>query len=344
MLHPHMEEKLREQVANARNVIATSKPTKVGKSVHIKRGAEIFAGTDYPATFSRFVGQHQAVAQIKASISSAQQRGTRLDHILLASGTQGIGKTTLAQIVASEMGTGFVSVSGAITVTDARDILRAMEPQDILFWDEFHLAINGGKAKAEWLLPMLTDAVLLTKDSVEAMPDVTVIGATTDAGRLPVTITSRFMVRPALTFYTDAEGVLLVKQLTERMQVALPDEYFGDIAQAADNNPREMRLILTSVRDIILSTGNVDLETAFRWAGVTPDGLSRTCQEILLALLLAKDHTASLETLQGLLGEPGPIKYAENQLMAKGLVTITGRGRQLTDAGLERSTRLANGR
>jgi Holliday junction DNA helicase RuvB len=341
-LHPEVQERLRQQVENAPNVI-TGMP-KTGKAkVNIKRGAEIFAGTDYPQSFSRFIGQHQAVAQCKAAISSAQQRGTRLDHILLASGTQGIGKTTLARIIAYEMNAGLVEVSGPVTVDDARRILSAMEDGDILFWDEFHLAVQGGKGKAEWLLPFLTDRVLLTKDSVEAMPDVTVLGATTDVGRLPTTVTSRFMVTPQLTYYSDVEAIMLAAQLADRMNVPL-DDHFDAIAAASDNNPRQMRVVLTSVRDIILDTGQVDLETAFRWAGVTRDGLSRVCQDFLLALLQAKDHTASLDTLQGLLGEPGPIKYAENQLIAKGLVHITGRGRQLTDEGIERAALLVTER
>lgn len=344
MLHPDIRESLRVQAENAPNV-TTVKRSKGGRKIaQVKRGAQIFEGTDYPQSFNGFVGQHQAVAQLKAAISSAQHRGTRLDHVLLASGTQGIGKTTLAQIIAAEMGTGFVAVSGAINIDDARALLGSMEDGDILFWDEFHLATNGGKAKAEWLLPFLTDSVLLTKDGVEVMPDVTVLSATTDVGRLPITITSRFMVRPALVFYNDVEAIVLVKQLTERMSVPLPHQYFEDIARAADNNPREMRLVLTSVRDLMLSTGEVNLPTAFRWAGVTYDGLSTTGQDILLALLQARDHTASLDTLQGLLGEPGPIKFAENQLMAKGLVTVTGRGRQLTDTGYERAVLLVTER
>jgi Holliday junction resolvasome RuvABC ATP-dependent DNA helicase subunit len=112
----------------------------------VKRGTEIFEGGDYPHTFDEFVGQAEAKTQLRTAIASAQARGAPLDHVLLASGAQGIGKTTLAQIIAAELGVGLVSVSGAMTVNDARTILLQMRPGDVLFWDEFHLAVSGNSS------------------------------------------------------------------------------------------------------------------------------------------------------------------------------------------------------
>lgn len=327
MLHPEVEDALRQRYGNGRP----------RKKVHIKRGDEIFAGTDYPQTFDKFVGQAEAVARLKAAIARATNDGTRLDHTMLASGVAGIGKTTLARIVAYEMGVGIVEVSGPISVKDIEPVLKEMQDHDILFWDEIHQAVQHGKGRAEWLLPFLTDGVLVTKESTKPMPNVTVLGATTDVGKLPTTIRSRFMVWPKLRYYNDIEGVVLSANLAERMGVDTLEH--EAIARAADNNPRQMRLILTAIRDLS-HVGEVDLDTAFDWAGVTRDGLSRTCQDILMTLLSATEHTASQETLQGLLGEPGPIRHAENQLMQRGLLTITGRGRTLTEAGVERAAGL----
>lgn len=302
-----------------------------------KRGAEIFAGTDYPQTFGGFIGQGMAVEQLQVAIHSARTRRARLDHTLLASGAHGIGKTTLAQIIASEMGVGFIAVSGALTVDDARSILMSMQPADILFWDEFHLAVQGGKHKAEWTLPFLTDGTLLTKRGTETMPDVTIVAATTDVGRLPQTIISRFMLRPRLHYYTPDEGALICAQLCGRMKVKLKGEkVLARISRAANNNPREMRMILTAVRDLAL-TGPVNLEKAFEWAGLTYDGLSNECQEILLVLLGSINYTASQETLQATLGEPGPLRHHEQLLIQRGLMVVTGRGRALTDEGVERA-------
>lgn len=305
-----------------------------------KRGAEIFAGTDYPATFEGFIGQATAVEQLQISIASAKKRGARLDHTLLASGAHGIGKTTLAQIIAAQMGAGFVAISGPLTVDDARGVLMGMQDGDILFWDEFHLAVAGNKNRADWLLPFLTDRELLTKRGAEQMPDVTVIAATTDVGRLPQTIISRFMLRPRLSYYSVEEGALICAQLCGRMKVKLRGEKpLGRISRAANNNPREMRMILTAVRDLAL-LGPVNLDKAFEWAGLTYDGLSTECQEILLVLLGSINHTASLETIQASLGEPGPLKHHEQTLIQKGLLVVTGRGRALTDEGADRARQL----
>jgi holliday junction DNA helicase RuvB len=302
-----------------------------------KRGEEIFAGTDYPMTFDGFVGQDLAVEQLQICIHSAKARGTRLDHTLLASGAHGIGKTTLAQIIAYELGAGFVAISGPVSVDDARTILMGMQDGDVLFWDEFHLAVAGNKNRADWLLPFLTDRELLTKRGTEQMPDVTVLAATTDVGRLPQTIISRFMIRPRLSYYSLEEATKICAQLTGRMKVRISSETaLTRIARAANHNPREMRMILTAVRDLAM-VGPVNLDKAFEWAGLTYDGLSTECQEILLILLGSTAYTASLETIQAALGEPGPLKHHEQAMIQKGLITIGGRGRTLTDLGVERA-------
>jgi Holliday junction DNA helicase RuvB len=309
----------------------------------VKRGDDIFAGGDYPAKWDGFIGQAEAIKQLQAAVASAKGRGKPLDHVLLASGAQGIGKTTLAQIIAHEMGVGFLAVSGPLSVDDARQLLRQMEDGDILFWDEIHLAVAGNRNRADWILPLLTDSVLMTKKSVEHMPRVTVIGATTDVGKLPQTIISRFMVRPVLNYYTDDEGVMLAETLGDRMDVILCDHTdYARVARAADNNPRDIRMILTAVRDIAFA-GEGDLALAFQWAGVTHDGLSRVAQDMLVVLLDAPDNTASLETIQASLGEPGPMRHAEQKVIQKGYVLITGRGRKLTERGIERAIQLTQG-
>lgn len=305
-----------------------------------KYGSAIIAGTDYPQDWDGFIGQAQAVEQLRTSVASAKARGARLDHILLASGAHGIGKTTLAQIVAIRMGSGFITVSGPLSVDDARHVMRGMQDGDILFWDEFHLAVNGNRTRADWLLPMLTDHMLLTRAGAEPMPNITVIAATTDVGKLPQTIISRFMIRPRLEYYNDVEGAQICRALATRMKVRMSgDSTFRRIARAANNNPREMRMIITAVRDLAMA-GPVDLDKAFDWAGVTHDGLSRECVDILLVLVASPNVTASLETIQAALGEPGPLRHHEQTLIQKGLIVITGRGRALTEDGVSRAIEL----
>ena len=282
-----------------------------------------------------------AVAQLRTAVQSAVMREDRLDHVLLASGAHGIGKTTLAQIVAAQMGTGMVAVSGPLTIDEARLVMRDMRDGDILFWDEFHLAVAGNRNRADWLLPMLTDHVLLSKNGPEPMPDITVIAATTDVGKLPQTIISRFMLRPILEYYTDEEGAQIAGNLAGRMRVRVSDVILPKIARAADNNPRDMRMVLTAIRDLaVTSDGVVKFQTTLKWAGLTKDGLTRLAQDVMLVLLDSNDYTASLETIQAALGEPGPLRHTEQALIQKGYLTITSRGRKLTERGLGRALEL----
>ena len=309
----------------------------------VKRGLEIFDGLDYPQNWDQFVGQEKAKEQLRASVLSATHRQARMDHTLLASGLHGIGKTTLAYMLAYQAGNGLVQVSGPMDVTEARAIILGMSDQDVLFWDEFHQAVAGNRNRADWMLPFLTDGELLTSQGAEQMPDVTVVAATTDVGKLPLTIVSRFMVRPKLEAYTDAEAVQIVLNLSERMQIPIEPEEAPRIAAAANNNPRDMRMILTAVRDVAF-TGKFDLGKAFEWAGLTHDGIPQVAQDILMVLLAAKDHTASLESIQAQLGEPGPMRHYEQPLLQKGYLTVTGRGRKLTDEGVARAELLLEGK
>jgi holliday junction DNA helicase RuvB len=291
---------------------------------------------DYPTEWEEFIGQEPAVHQLKIAIESAKRRDARLDHTLLASGAHGIGKTTLAQIAACKMGTGFKSVSGPITVDDGRRVIGKMHDGDILFWDEFHLAVSGNKARADWLLPFLTDAVLLTPTGSVKMPNITVIAATTDVGKLPQTIISRFMLRPRLDMYTDEEARLICAKLAGRMHVHVaPGDYPG-ICRAANNNPRDMRMVLSSLRDQQVATGSYDVRLAYEWAGLTEDGLTREAMEIMQVLYFTGSRTMSIEGIQATLSEPGPLRHHEQLLLQRGYVVVTARGRMLTEEGAAR--------
>lgn len=309
------------------------------KGPAVKRGPEIFEGTDYPTEWDLFVGQEEAKEQLQAAIASARARGKRLDHVLLASGLHGIGKTTLAMLIAAKMDAGLVSVSGAMGVEEARQILNGMQDGDVLFWDEIHLAVAGNRNRADWMLPLLTDGVLMTARGAEQMPDVTVIAATTDLGKLQETLISRFPVPPKLVPYTDDEAEDLVFNLGERMGVWIEPKHRPAVAKAASNNPRAMRKILTAVRDLSYVSTPVDMAKAFRWAGFEPDGLGVVAVDMLLVLLGSPECTASIDSIQAQLGEPGPLRHHEQTLLQRALITITGRGRQLTDEGRERAVR-----
>ena len=311
-----------------------------------RRGEAIFEGTDYPRDWDGFIGQEQAIEQLRTQVVSSRARDKRLEHTLLASGLHGVGKTTLAHLLAFQREVGLICTTGPLAVQDARALVSGMEDKDILFIDEAHLLVQGNRTRADWILPFLTEGKLYTDEGAQQMPDVTVVAATTDVGKLPLTLISRFMVRPKLVNYTEEEASRIVANLAVRMDVAIQPEWTAPIARAANRNPREVRMILTQIRDLqtAFPDKEVDLAKAFEWAGLSYDGLDTVAQDMLLVLVAAKNHTASVDTIQAQLGEPGPLRHHEQTLLQRGYLTITGQGRKLTEAGVERALKLVKER
>lgn len=324
----------RTSAARARNGGATPTPLV---------GEVIFEGTDYPRTWDGFVGQERAVAQLKAACFSARYRQQRMDHVLIESGIAGVGKTSLAKLIAADLGTGLVEISGAVKVDDVRPILQGMSDNDVLFWDEIHQAVSGGAVKAEWLLHLLQDGVLVTKSGVEVLPRITVIAATTDVQKLPTTIIGRFPVKPVIEAYTIAQAEQIAHTVAKKLGFGDLVPYYEDlnvVATASNGNPRDMRAILIAMRDVYLAYQAFDLEKALDWVGVTPDGLTRLAQDYLITLLTMFEGMAGEKSIGSALNQPGPLRHTEQLLVQGGFITITANGRQLTEDGVIRTTAL----
>ena len=131
-----------------------------------KRGEEIFEGTDYPREWSGFIGQDRAKEQLQIQIASANARSARLEHTLLDSGTHGIGKSTLATLLAHKAGVGITATTGPLDADDARRLMKPMKDRDVLFIDEAHTLVQGGRNKGDWLLPFMTEGRLYTSIGV----------------------------------------------------------------------------------------------------------------------------------------------------------------------------------
>jgi len=323
-----------------RMVAAASKGGGVGH-VDIKRGDAIFGDSGiYPMRMDEFIGQEQARMQLLIAIRAAQTRRAPLPHTLFASGQPGIGKTTLAKLVAHTMGVGFVEVGGNVTLKDIKPIVTAMSDGDILFIDEIHQMVATKRVNAEWLLQLMTDGNLVTPTGVIHCPKITVIGASTDAQKLPRPILDRFKIQPELNAYTEVEAVEIAKVTAKRLDLLLQPGEFHQIAAAADYNPRIIATLLEQVRDLKLvqyADGDI-IATALKWSGFSPDGLSRLEQDYLM-LLLGYGGVASAATMKAVLNE-SVLDHSERTLIGKGYIQIVSKGRELTELGITRAREL----
>lgn len=307
-----------------------------------KRGAAILAGTDYPATWDGFIGQDEAKEQLITQIASAKARGKRVEHTLIASGVPGVGKSTLATMLAYHAGVGFQQASGQVSVEDFLSMARSMVDGDILFIDEIHTLVAAGRNKADWLLPFMTEGVVYTETGPVTVPDIAIVGATTDAGLLPDALLSRFMVQPPILPYTAQEGGQIALMMAQRVGVSIDQRTAVQIAAAASCNPRTTKRLLTTVRDLghAFPATFPNLDRALKWNGLTEDGLTNTAVKILSILRDSPNHTCGASGLQSQTGESSPIRQHEALLLQRGLVSLTTRGRTLTQAGLERAAQL----
>jgi Holliday junction resolvasome RuvABC ATP-dependent DNA helicase subunit len=213
--------------------------------------------------------------------------------------------------------------------------------------------MDSGKKNAEWLLNYLENGVLLTPFGEERVPRVSFIGATTDKGLLPAAILDRFKI-VQLDPYTDGEGAEIAKAMAAKVfgEIGMPKvnaTVAAAVARAASNQPRRMRDLLISVRDLAVvgeittpRNGRYDLTEALHFADLTEDGLTRDCREYLHIMhseLRAEPAGAALmrERL-GIVGKG--LVPVEQLLLDKGLIVKTKQGRVLTDAGIKRAMAL----
>ncbi|MES2343302.1 MAG: Holliday junction branch migration DNA helicase RuvB [Pseudomonadota bacterium] len=296
-----------------------------------------------PQTLSEFVGQEQAKGNLSVFIEAAKAREEALDHVLLF-GPPGLGKTTLAQIVARELGVNFRATSGPVLAKagDLAAILTNLEPRDVLFIDEIHrLPANV----EEILYPAMEDHVLdlIIGDGPSArsiridLAPFTLVAATTRAGLLATPLRDRFGIPLRLEFYTHPELQKVLTQAARKMNLELSPDGALEIAARARGTPRVAGRLLRRVRDFAAADGVtlIDRKVAAKALArldVDEAGLDALDRRYLRALIENYGGgPAGVETLAYAIAEARDAveDVIEPYLLQQGFIQRTPRGRMI---------------
>src|SRR3989440_7381486 len=302
-----------------------------------------------PRQLADFVGQAAIKQQLSISIAAAASRGEALDHVLLA-GPPGLGKTSLAQIVAAELEVPFVQTAGPALERkgDVAAFLTALEPRAMFFVDEIH---RLPRALEETFYPAMEDRALPITVGQGAgarvvtleLPPFTLVGATTRAGLLTTPLRDRFGIQHRLEHYAPADLGRIVRRSARLLGVSIEDGGAISIAQRSRGTPRVANRLLKRVRDFaeVRHSGVVSAEVAeaaLDLLEVDHEGLDRLDREILRAICEKfSGGPVGLSTLAVAVGEEQDTieDVYEPYLLQRGLIERTPRGRAATKRAYE---------
>ena len=300
-----------------------------------------------PQSLEDFTGQAGSRENLKIFVHAAKTRGEALDHVLLH-GPPGLGKTTLAQIVAHEMGVGFKATSGPVIQKsgDLAAILTNLQPKDVLFIDEIH---RLQPAIEEILYPAMEDFQLdlIIGEGPGArtvridLPPFTLVGATTRSGLLATPLRDRFGIPLRLVFYTPDELTGIVIRLAQKLGMSLSYDGAMEIARRSRGTPRIAGRLTRRVRDFATAASVTEISRELADAALTRldvDQKGLDAMDMRYLKRLAEHHNGGpvgVETLAAALAEARDTleDVVEPYLIQEGLLLRTSRGRVLGDAG-----------
>lgn len=298
-----------------------------------------------PLSFSDFSGQEKIVSNLGIFVQAARLRGESLDHVLLH-GPPGLGKTTLSNIIANELGVGFKVTSGPVLDKpgDLAGILTSLEPNDVLFIDEIHrlspiVEEYLYSAMEDYRIDILIDKGPSARSIQIDLNPFTLVGATTRSGLLTAPLRARFGINMHLEYYDSKTLAGIICRSADILGVTYDDESAYEIARRSRGTPRIANALLRRVRDFaqVMGDGHIDISiarTALEALNIDKYGLDEIDNKILCVIIdKFKGGPVGIGTIATALSEdPGTIEEVyEPYLIKEGFIKRTPRGREVTE-------------